>query len=320
MIDLYPSVIEVLVKITEDASASEARGEASRLLDTICGYQFIFLLHLMKLILSKSSDLSEALQRKDQDILNAMDLVEITKNEIRLLRSECEWLSLSQVVNMFCSLHEIDVPIWDSTYIRRGRPRRDDVHITNEHHYRVEIFYAIIDSQLNELDDRFPEQSSELLKRVALLNPPRLRGLDDVSEVLHLAEMYPSDFSHYEISVLETQLKNVIADLRSNPLLLESTSLTDLAAKFVALNKSETYSLFYKLMRLVLTLPVSTASTERSFSALKIVKNRLRNKIGEDFLSHALLLFVEKDLTQNISFEDAIGHFTAMATRRSQFV
>jgi hypothetical protein len=41
---------------------------------------------------------------------------------------------------------------------------------------------------------------------------------------------------------------------------------------------------FDRLIRLVLTLPVSTAASERAFSAMKLVKTRLRNKMGDEFL------------------------------------
>ena len=38
-----------------------------------------------------------------------------------------------------------------------------------------------------------------------------------------------------------------------------------------------------RLICLVLTLPVSTATTERAFSAMKLLKTRLRNKMKDDF-------------------------------------
>jgi hypothetical protein len=38
-----------------------------------------------------------------------------------------------------------------------------------------------------------------------------------------------------------------------------------------------------RLIRLILTLPVSTATTERAFSAIKINKTRRQNKMEDDF-------------------------------------
>jgi len=43
------------------------------------------------------------------------------------------------------------------------------------------------------------------------------------------------------------------------------------------------YFLIDKLLRLIMTLSVSTTTTERSFSAMKIIKSKLRNKMDLGF-------------------------------------
>jgi hypothetical protein len=48
------------------------------------------------------------------------------------------------------------------------------------------------------------------------------------------------------------------------------------------------YPLVDRLIRFILTLPVSTATTERAFSAMKIVKISPRNRIENDFLASYL--------------------------------
>ena len=73
------------------------------------------------------------------------------------------------------------------------------------------------------------------------------------------------------------------------------------------------------MIQLAFTLPVSIASTERTFSALKIVKNRLRNKMREDYLANALGLYIVKDHAQNLSLDSISERLSAMSNRRSQF-
>jgi hypothetical protein len=48
------------------------------------------------------------------------------------------------------------------------------------------------------------------------------------------------------------------------------------------------YPLVDRLIRFILTLPVSTTTTKRAFSAMKIVKISLRNRIENDFLASYL--------------------------------
>ena len=50
---------------------------------------------------------------------------------------------------------------------------------------------------------------------------------------------------------------------------------------------------FYKLLMLALTFPVSTATVERVFSAMKIIKTELRNKISDEFLNDTVVTYFE---------------------------
>ena len=50
------------------------------------------------------------------------------------------------------------------------------------------------------------------------------------------------------------------------------------------------------LLMLICVLPYSTATCERNFSALKIVKTRLRSALGDDHLDNLLALYIEMDL------------------------
>ncbi|XP_028112903.1 zinc finger MYM-type protein 1-like [Camellia sinensis] len=84
----------------------------------------------------------------------------------------------------------------------------------------------------------------------------------------------------------------------------------------VRTNKSTIYQLVYRVITLVLTLPVSTATTERSFSAMKIVKSRLRNKMEDKFLTDSLLVYIEKEIVENFITESIIEDFRDMKERR----
>jgi len=63
-------------------------------------------------------------------------------------------------------------------------------------------------------------------------------------------------------------------------------------AKLVETNKCNTFAMIYKLLKLVLLLPVATASDERVFSAMKVVKSRLCNKIGDQWLNNHLVTYI----------------------------
>ena len=49
------------------------------------------------------------------------------------------------------------------------------------------------------------------------------------------------------------------------------------------------------ILKFVLVLHVATATVERCFSAMKIVKTHLRNHIGDKIISNSLICYVEKE-------------------------
>ncbi|KAL9673987.1 hypothetical protein QQ045_030251 [Rhodiola kirilowii] len=64
---------------------------------------------------------------------------------------------------------------------------------------------------------------------------------------------------------------------------------------------------------------ISTATTERSFSRMNIVKNALRNKMEDDFLSNCLVINIEKEIAKIFSTDSIIDDFRDMESRRSLF-
>ena len=82
--------------------------------------------------------------------------------------------------------------------------------------------------------------------------------------------------------------------------------------------KHETNPLVYLLVKLVLTLPVVTATVERSFSAMKYIKNELRNRMGDRWMNDCLMVYIEKDVVCSIDNKTIMQRFQNMKTRRRQ--
>ena len=65
-----------------------------------------------------------------------------------------------------------------------------------------------------------------------------------------------------------------------------------------------------------LILLVATASVERIFSALSIVKTDLRNKMGDEWLNDLMICYTEKEIFRSIKNDKIIKRFEDMKTRR----
>ncbi|XP_022897522.1 uncharacterized protein LOC111411201 [Olea europaea var. sylvestris] len=95
-------------------------------------------------------------------------------------------------------------------------------------------------------------------------------------------------------------------------------SISCVAQKLVETGSSCYFSLVYRLITLVLILPVAIASVERVFSAMNLVKNDLCNKMGDELLNDKLVVYMEKDHFIKLENETILQCFQNMRPRRIQ--
>ena len=81
-------------------------------------------------------------------------------------------------------------------------------------------------------------------------------------------------------------------------------------------NISELYPNFITSLKIALTMPVTVASAERSFSKLSIIKNYLRSTISQERFSCLSILSIEIDMAKNISYDDIIAEFAIKHARK----
>ncbi|XP_038698098.1 zinc finger MYM-type protein 1-like [Tripterygium wilfordii] len=314
---MFSSVLDLLEIIRVDGSSSEHKTEAAVLLEVMQSFDFVCTLHLMMKILGLTNELSQALQRKDQDIENAMDLVKASKIRLRSMRTS-GWDSLLEEVSCFCDKHDIDVPNMKYLYKARGRPRRNAPKITNLFHFEVELFNTIIDRQVQELDNRFTETTTELLRCIACLNPSDSFSPFNKEMLVCLAKFYPEEFSMVDPMVLGNQLETYIINVRNNEKFSGIKGIAGLAQKMVETKKNVVFPFVYTLITLALILPVATATVERVFSAMNIVKSRLRNRMGDKWMNDSLVVYIEKEIFSSIDNETIMKRFQNMKTRREE--
>ena len=68
-------------------------------------------------------------------------------------------------------------------------------------------------------------------------------------------------------------------------------------------------------MTLALILPVATITVERAFSAMNIIKNRLHNRIGDQWMNDCLVTYIEKNIFKTIEYEKIMQLFQNMKNR-----
>ena len=71
--------------------------------------------------------------------------------------------------------------------------------------------------------------------------------------------------------------------------------------------------------RVMLTIPVTVASAERSFSKLKLLKSYLRSTMTQERLNDLAMIALEGDLLEKIDYECIIEEFISKNTQRMTF-
>ena len=69
----------------------------------------------------------------------------------------------------------------------------------------------------------------------------------------------------------------------------------------------------------MLALLISTATTKRTFSAMKVVQTNIRNIMKNDFLTDSLMLYIENDIVLTFSLDSVIDDFENLKERRVPF-
>ena len=88
--------------------------------------------------------------------------------------------------------------------------------------------------------------------------------------------------------------------------------------QYIITNELEdTYPNVYISIRIMLTMPISTASAEISFSKLKMIKNYIRNNMKQDRLSGLAILSIEADLAAKIDYKSLLEDSSKAKSRRT---
>jgi hypothetical protein len=133
---------------------------------------------------------------------------------------------------------------------------------------------------------------------------------------MSLVKLYPKDFDSGESRDLSDHLCLYIADVQTDERFSNIQTIVELSRIMVETRKHLCYPLVYRLLKLVLVLPVATATVERCFSAMKIVKTYLRNRLNDESLSDNLICYVEKEEMKKVTNDPVVDRFMKKRGRK----
>lgn len=188
-----------------------------------------------------------------------------------------------------------------------------------EKKFRIEYFLPILDVALTGMSTRFEELDFYASKFGFLFNPSKLsdwEGEDEeLEECCKTLANYLKDGDSEDID--ETDF---IAEIKSFKNVVASSITTALDALRYLSPIRESYPNLTIALRIMLTIPMTVASGERSFSKLKIIKNYLRSTMSQARLNALAMISIEQEVAHTLHMDELISNFALAKARKAFFV
>jgi hypothetical protein len=157
--------------------------------------------------------------------------------------------------------------------------------------FRQECF-LVLDRVSAEIKKRF-EAMTKISTNFKMIIPKHLRAatVEEISlSVENLCDLYKDDFDSAELKRELGTLKNWLPTiLAGDP---ETADPRELLNAILDFRMQSAFVNVCIAIRIFLTIPVTVASAERSFSKLKLIKNYLRSKMNQERLSGLAIMSI----------------------------
>jgi len=138
----------------------------------------------------------------------------------------------------------------------------------------------------------------------------------DVEKIARPTEIYDQKISIVDRSNIRDELETFILHVRKVDDFGACHDFASLAIKLVQSKAHLGFPLVYHIIELALLLLVATASVERAFSAMNIIKTDLRNKMNDEWLKDLTLCYIEKEIFRELDPEKIKMTFQSMKDRK----
>lgn len=298
--EALPQIVAALEELIETARDATSASTASALHHRVCSFNFLICLTVCDTFLSFTHRLSEYLQSTSVDMNVALDYVDLVLNKLEemAVNSEAEFRKIFSVCQKTASDFGVNCEM--PRVVGTQKHRANFSSTSTEEYYRRATFIPYMDDLRASLERRFASHRSVLSSLQFVL--PKHASKGNFESVQPAFQFYIQDMQTAHIPALRGEWEMWKKKWEATAAEEMPRYATD------ALQKCDG-SLFpnvYTLLKLLATLPVTTATAERSFSTLKRVKTYLRNRTAEERLNGLALMSIHR---APVSVDEIISTF-----------
>ncbi|KAF0748925.1 zinc finger MYM-type protein 1-like [Aphis craccivora] len=276
---------------SDDASHRVCSVKANGLMEYLLSEPFVLTGILFIKIFDMTSPLSKFLQKKNIDLLAAINYVQNILTRIKNLRNDIKFINSIDQKNKFIQSKQNDYSF---------TPINKNVHCNFRY--------------FDNTNERFNENLSPFLpvdafnafgsihRKFCLADILRKEYLQfcsvyfSIENLIKLPQkLHENDILHYHTDDEEEEEEEEEIEATEE----DQKTTSTIYAVCHSTGLKDVFPNIYIALTIILTLPVSSASPERAFSKLKIIKNRLRSTMSEDRLEGLMLITCERDVPVN---------------------
>ena len=278
-------------------------------------FDFYFGVKVSKLILQMADNLSRTLQHEHLSASEDQSVARCTIKTLESMRSEESW----ELFWTSLSLETTKIGIPDAEPPRkRKRPARlesgaaEEFPSTPKNHYH-RIWNEGFDFAVQGIKDRFEQARYKLVTQIESIFSKALAG-KEVSE--ELIEVKKHNWNDFKESLLQVQLHFLYQQMEGKK---ETWREVYQMAKEMSSAQRGIISEVIQLIKLILLIPATSASSERAASAVRRIKTYLRSTMSQQKLNHCMILHIHKELTDSLSLLGCANQFIYNENRRKNF-
>lgn len=190
-----------------------------------------------------------------------------------------------------------------------------------KNNFKINFFFTVIDTTLSSLTERFAllQQNNETFKIVHNINALKEWNREDLLK--HCKDLQTQLTDDKNANSRDIDGLTLFEEINSLQCLIKNEMSPHALLNFICeTNLQDEFPNISIVLRIFLTLPVSVASGERTFSKLKIIKNYLRSTIAQERLTDLSMISIENDIMDNLNISELIRTFVATKARRVQII
>lgn len=182
-------------------------------------------------------------------------------------------------------------------------------------HYKIEFYYYVLDITTASLDNRFNQLKSHCVYFDFLYDIGELKNAppDSLDTKCRNLTAILQDHVSSDIDALE---------LREELKVLSTLLKPGIDSKEILnfIGRHNFFPNFNIALRILLTLPVTVASGEMSFSKLKLIKTYLRSTMSQTRLNDLATISIEHELAEDLHYTDRVKEFAQIKAWKVRFV